>query len=309
MAQYKIIGADGKEYGPVSPDQLRQWLTEGRINAQTQAQADDRPAWNPLGSYPEFATAPDFATSAAASTALGAGEQDYQVEVKQWIRAGWELYKSRRGLVLGVTLLTLLLMMVGGAIPLLGGIVAFIIDGPLMGGLYLTILRIKRNEATGVGDIFDGFRRAFGQLILAHLIPTLIAAVFLIPGVIGLVIGLVMCAAHHASQSVGITIAVIGGVVLLAGFCVTVYLSTCWIFTIPLVADKQLSFGVAMKLSRRVIAKHWWGWMGFGLVTGLVVLLGILGCGIGILFTMPIAFTAWICAYEALFTRPATPAA
>ena len=29
---YKIIGADKKEYGPITADQLRQWLAEGRVN-------------------------------------------------------------------------------------------------------------------------------------------------------------------------------------------------------------------------------------------------------------------------------------
>jgi len=52
---YKIIGADGKIYRPVSAEQLRQWLAEGRANAQTQALADDAAEWKPLGALPEFA--------------------------------------------------------------------------------------------------------------------------------------------------------------------------------------------------------------------------------------------------------------
>ena len=32
---YKIRGGDGKEYGPVSADTLKQWVSEGRANAQT----------------------------------------------------------------------------------------------------------------------------------------------------------------------------------------------------------------------------------------------------------------------------------
>jgi len=52
---YKIIGADGKLYGPVSAEQLRQWLAEGRANAQTQALADGAAEWKPLGALPEFA--------------------------------------------------------------------------------------------------------------------------------------------------------------------------------------------------------------------------------------------------------------
>ena len=54
---YKIIGADQKQYGPVSADELRQWIAEGRANAQTLIQAEGQPDWRPLSSFPEFATA------------------------------------------------------------------------------------------------------------------------------------------------------------------------------------------------------------------------------------------------------------
>jgi hypothetical protein len=52
---YKIIGIDGREYGPATAGQLRQWLAEGRANAQTPALAPGAPEWKPLGALPEFA--------------------------------------------------------------------------------------------------------------------------------------------------------------------------------------------------------------------------------------------------------------
>ena len=52
---YKIIGADQKEYGPVTAEQLRQWLTEGRVNTQTKVLAEGTTEWKALGSIPEFA--------------------------------------------------------------------------------------------------------------------------------------------------------------------------------------------------------------------------------------------------------------
>jgi hypothetical protein len=55
---YKIIGADGKEYGPVSTEQLRQWLTEGRVNNLTRVLAEGGTDWRALGDIPEFAPAP-----------------------------------------------------------------------------------------------------------------------------------------------------------------------------------------------------------------------------------------------------------
>jgi TM2 domain-containing membrane protein YozV len=51
---YKIIGADGCEYGPVSADQIRQWIAEGRANAQTRAQGEGSADWRTLADCPEF---------------------------------------------------------------------------------------------------------------------------------------------------------------------------------------------------------------------------------------------------------------
>ena len=52
---YKIVGADQKEYGPVTQGEIRQWITEGRANAQTIARLADGP-WKPLVTFPEFSS-------------------------------------------------------------------------------------------------------------------------------------------------------------------------------------------------------------------------------------------------------------
>lgn len=52
---YRIIGADGRPYGPISVEQLKQWINEGRANAQTQTLAEGATEWRPLGTLPEFA--------------------------------------------------------------------------------------------------------------------------------------------------------------------------------------------------------------------------------------------------------------
>jgi hypothetical protein len=54
---FKIIGGDGKEYGPVSADDLRQWMAQGRANAATKARRDGTEGWKTLGEFPEFAPA------------------------------------------------------------------------------------------------------------------------------------------------------------------------------------------------------------------------------------------------------------
>lgn len=53
---YKIIGADGKEYGPVTLQELRDWLAQRRINGQTRVRAENNPEWRPAAEIPELAS-------------------------------------------------------------------------------------------------------------------------------------------------------------------------------------------------------------------------------------------------------------
>ncbi len=52
---YKIIGGDGQEYGPVTEQQIRQWIVQGRANEQTLVLREGASEWQPLSSIPEFA--------------------------------------------------------------------------------------------------------------------------------------------------------------------------------------------------------------------------------------------------------------
>jgi TM2 domain-containing membrane protein YozV len=52
---YRIIGTDGQHYGPVSIEQLRRWLGEGRVNAQTLVQPEGSQEWKALSAVPELA--------------------------------------------------------------------------------------------------------------------------------------------------------------------------------------------------------------------------------------------------------------
>jgi hypothetical protein len=55
---YKVIGSDQQVYGPVTIEQLRQWLAEGRVIPSTLVQAEGAKDWKPLSSLPDFATPP-----------------------------------------------------------------------------------------------------------------------------------------------------------------------------------------------------------------------------------------------------------
>jgi hypothetical protein len=52
---YVIIGGDSKEYGPVSGADLRQWISEERLNARSLVKAESDAEFRPLSTFPEFA--------------------------------------------------------------------------------------------------------------------------------------------------------------------------------------------------------------------------------------------------------------
>ena len=57
MANYKFIAGDGKEYGPYTAEQMRQFLAENRLLATSQVSADGGP-FQPASSFPELNAGP-----------------------------------------------------------------------------------------------------------------------------------------------------------------------------------------------------------------------------------------------------------
>jgi hypothetical protein len=54
---YKILGSDGNEYGPLSTEKIKQWISEERVEKKTPVLPDGAADWVFLSSLPEFAEA------------------------------------------------------------------------------------------------------------------------------------------------------------------------------------------------------------------------------------------------------------
>lgn len=52
---YKIVGTDGRQYGPITAEQVRQWIAESRIENRTPVFPDGAKDWTFIGLLPEFA--------------------------------------------------------------------------------------------------------------------------------------------------------------------------------------------------------------------------------------------------------------
>jgi hypothetical protein len=99
QATYKILGGDGKEYGPATLDQILGWVRDGRVSAATQVWRSDHNAWVTARELPELAIPAPVAPAAPMGGAMTMDQQQLEMRLKSgaswfyWI-AGLSLINS-----------------------------------------------------------------------------------------------------------------------------------------------------------------------------------------------------------------------
>jgi hypothetical protein len=71
---YHIIGGDDQKHGPVDEAKIREWITEGRANAQSKACKAGDSQWRQLSEFPEFA--PEFGISTPVAPPIAVPHQE-----------------------------------------------------------------------------------------------------------------------------------------------------------------------------------------------------------------------------------------
>ncbi|MFO1475783.1 MAG: glycerophosphoryl diester phosphodiesterase membrane domain-containing protein [Verrucomicrobiota bacterium] len=313
---YKIIGADQREYGPVSAEQVLLWIRERRANGQTQARPVDSTDWRPLSSFPEFAVAlseagvpPVF--SAGAAPALPPLEEvlgsDYTLDIGNCFSGAWNVLKEKFGVIFGGVLIYMgivLAIVLFGMIPIIGilfSLANVVVAGPLEGGLFYLVLRCIRGEPAAPGDVLAGFRSGFVQLFLAKLVTGLLAALCMLPAVVASIILVLPHVVHKEPVPPGTALLMI--VIALICMIPAMLLQVNWIFALPLIIDRQLTFWPAMQASWKMVLRHWWQVFALVVLVGLMNVGGLLLCCAGMLFTVPLGVAALMYAYETIFSR------
>ncbi len=339
MANYKVIGGDLKQYGPVTDEEVRKWIADGRLNAQSLVQVYGDIEWKQLSTFPEFAEALAGQPAAAsepppAESPINWQEHDYQLDIGGCISRGWSLFKENMGTLFGAYFVAMLLAMIGGFIisvvfgavvpkiflasPILGQILKVplqvataLIDGPLFGGVYFIFIQRMRGHQADVGNVFIGFQKMFSQLFLGNFFMIFFIGLCLIPFSlveVTRVEPVLEQLRHTAPTDVQNLMpqlwpALFGTLpILLACMIPVTYLTVNWQFTGPLIIDKQMKFWPAMKASWKKAHQHWWHVFGFVVVIGLLNLAGVCACCFGVLFTAPISMAATMYAYETIFS-------
>ena len=132
-------------------------------------------------------------------------------------------------------------------------------------GMFRFNLSSIRNQSVTISDIFRGFD-LFGPSLAWFFVHTLLV-----------ILGSCLC--------------------ILPG----IYLSVAWVFSLMILADKKFGFWESMEISRQVVTANW-GWMILLLlVSAVIAVLGVLGCGVGFFITLPFSYLMLAAAYTRAF--------
>jgi hypothetical protein len=193
----------------------------------------------------------------------------------QWIVAGWRLFTRQPGIWVVLLVVWLLISVIIGLIPILGGLVNSVLWPVFAGGIMLGCRALDAGGDLSVGHLFAGFRDHFGRLVVIGLLE-LVALVALVLAAVWISgVGLGVLSGAEAGAAVSGREGLLA--VLIALALLVPVLMAAW-FTPALVAVNDLGIGDAIKASFLACLKN--------IVPFLVY--GLIGFGIGILATIPL---------------------
>lgn len=312
---YRILGSDGNEYGPVSIEQLSQWIRERRVDGETRVQGGDG-VWRLLREVPELVVLlqppvvvpPLISAPAKAHFGPSDYDGDYDLDIVACLTSAWSLFQQQFSTLFGPTMMYVLItfgLSIFGALPYIGvlfSLCSFVIGGPLIAGLYVVYLRVIRGETPPLGSLFDGFRRMFGHLFLGQWVLAILVSLPLLAGFIVLFFSLgltvIIGLAKGSASWPAFAVLAPGLGLILLGLPVTVFLTVNWMFSLPLILDQRVGFWTAMKRSWRQVRRHWWSCLALSVVIAILNFFGMLCCLVGLLVTVPISILATMYAYE-----------
>jgi hypothetical protein len=231
--------------------------------------------------------------------------RDYNLSIGSLIGRAWELVKGNFWPCIGITLLCYLIMVGSSQIPLIGLAANFLVQPQIFAGLMWYFLKQYRGEEAVLNDVFEGFRRGYGQQAIYMLIVYGIVLACIIP--VGIFAALAVIVTHGAHSADAVHSLLFYPLILVL-IVVMWYLMLRWVFVPLLILDKGLTATVAMKLSSRVARMHFWKILGLLVVVGLLSMASLLAFLVGFFVMLPVAFATITRLYEDFFgehdTRP-----
>jgi uncharacterized membrane protein len=209
-----------------------------------------------------------------------------QMTLGPFVSKAWAMVMAN----LALFIVSYLIVGVLASIPL----VNLIIGGPLFFGLLRIIQKRYKGEPAEIGQVFDGFKDFSKGLVTMLLMIAVYLVLFIALGIVGFILGLIPC--------IGVVLAG------LVGFAAGVAVQAAMFFFLMIAALSDASPTDALSRSVKFCLANLWPMVLLSLVTGLIGMAGIIACGIGMFFTIPLALCIAVIAYNEYYL-PNAPAA
>ncbi len=184
------------------------------------------------------------------------------VNIQDYIKQGWEMFKEHVGEFLGFTLIIFVAYAVSSKLAFAGSLIISAVVASLSAGYSIAAFKLMSGQQFEFADFFKGFNY-FLPLFLASL-----AGGFLV--------------------GIGLALLIIPGI----------YLAVSYMFATFLILDYRMEFWQALETSRKIISKNWFAFLGFAFALFAINLLGCLALGVGLLVTIPVTSCAAAIAYK-----------
>ena len=257
-------------------------------------------------------------------TAEEVAAQDYEIDAAGRIGEGWDFLTKPNNNAFVVGFLIFLIFFgiqiaqqVFGLIPILGilfglvgGAAVIFVIIPMTGGLQLAFLhRLRTGSEISVDQVFRlSFSERYWPMIGVTMLMGLLAGLTFLPvGILAAVGGVTVAFSVQnrggPDLSALVPLLVVIALVFLISLVAAYFLMTNWAYSLLLVADKRLPVTDALRLSWRVTRRHWWQNFFLLFLVGIVFIIGMIACCIGVLVAQPLTTAARVIQYERLFGR------
>ena len=298
--------------GPINETEWAELVASGKILPETLVWHEGVEKWTPYRLMtplevdpPDFEEVLETKEESPEEFAARVVDLDYPVDFDRCISQAWKVFKSNFWELVGATLLIFAAIVAGAKLPILEYAVPMLLQGVLMGGLYKIYLYRLRGQPSVFTDLFAGFEPSlFKQLALQNLVSALVSQMCFIPVLIAMKMKEITFQNLQETLTGDPQIALVLMLVFLACAIPAIYFSFCWMFALPLIVDKGMAFWPAMQLSRAKVLQHPWRISVLLVIAGIVAISGMLGFGLGVVFTLPLYFLIELFQYEDIFNPP-----
>ncbi len=192
-------------------------------------------------------------------------DNGYYFNFGQYFERAWQIFTSNIGLFVTYSVVYIAItginFFISYRIPYGFHVLNLVVTPPLIAGFHIGFYYANHNKLS-----FDKFFKGFNFFMPLFLF-SIVSSIFIILGFFAFIIP-------------------------------AIYLSVAYLFTTFFIVFHEKDFWEAMELSRKIITKNWFAFLGFGIIMGLISLAGAMFMIVGALFTLPFSYALIYAAFE-----------